>query len=373
MVTNGEPNQVLLRLYGEQSRNSDMSAQNEIFNLLSQKDLGPKLYRTFDDGRLEEFLPATSLTAKELMNRDISRIIAKKLVAVHNLDVPILKGRAWLMERLIEWRDFVAEQPREPLFDDTVRNSTREIARFLMTVEFGEEIKFLGTVLDRTSSPLVFSHNDLHQGNILLAKHSKRRSTLEKRIILIDFEYCSYNYRAYDIANHFSEWCFEYDTPDYPHFLYFEDRLPSRDMQLDFVRHYIEQKRKLAASAKPTSILSTSNGIKKNADDKTITNGQQTRSSKRNLTNGNGHSNGGIINNGSDEEEALLDEIKPFFMAASLLWTLWCIKSAHSSNIKFGYWEHAMTRWRLYQGFKSSYLKEQMRSTRSRSSSTIMM
>ena len=39
------------------------------------------------------------------------------------------------------------------------------------------------------------------RGNILL-----RQNTRKPELVLIDFEYCSYNYRAFDIANHFVEW-----------------------------------------------------------------------------------------------------------------------------------------------------------------------
>ena len=43
----------------------------------------------------------------------------------------------------------------------------------------------------------------------------------ENRIILIafldNFEYSSYNYRAFDLANHFNEWCgFDCDWSQFP-------------------------------------------------------------------------------------------------------------------------------------------------------------
>jgi ethanolamine kinase len=80
--------------------------------------------------------------------------------------------------------------------------------------EFAKELAWLQTVLpsplnqeggalgqDRASKlafARVFCHNDLLSGNILfLAK--------ESRVQLIDFEYGGYNYRAFDMANHFCE------------------------------------------------------------------------------------------------------------------------------------------------------------------------
>ena len=44
---------------------------------------------------------------------------------------------------------------------------------------------------------VVFAHNDLLSGNILLK---------DGKVKLIDFEYASFNIAAYDIANHFCEW-----------------------------------------------------------------------------------------------------------------------------------------------------------------------
>lgn len=333
LLSNGEPSQVLLRFYGDQSRNCDMSIQVEIFNLLSLKDLGPKLFGKFEDGRLEEFLPANSLTCDELMNHEISSIIARKLAKVHSLDVPIDKNNTWLRERYYEWLEFINKQERPPKFSEDTRQSTIDIANQLMVIDYDKEIKFLLALIEKTHSPTVFSHNDLHQGNILLAKYSKRRPTSEERIVFIDFEYCSYNYRAYDIANHFCEWCFEYDTPDYPHFMFFADRFPSDDTQRDFVRNYSSQ-----SKHSNDSFNDSRNGIGKNSksncdNDSTI--GKSNHS--------NGHSlvkeqHGQISEKGDDEEEILLREIRPFFMAANLLWTLWCVKSAYSSTIKFGYW-----------------------------------
>jgi thiamine kinase-like enzyme len=70
------------------------------------------------------------------------------------------------------------------------------------------------------SDPLVFCHNDvgiflcfsrhltfiqLQHGNIL-----KHHQTEELQII--DFEYAGYNPKGYDIANHFCEWCFDYQS-----------------------------------------------------------------------------------------------------------------------------------------------------------------
>lgn len=45
-----------------------------------------------------------------------------------------------------------------------------------------------------------------------------RQNTRKPELVLIDFEYCSYNYRAFDIANHFVEWQYDYTATEYPFF-----------------------------------------------------------------------------------------------------------------------------------------------------------
>ena len=362
-----------------------MSIQVQIFKLLSTKELGPKLYGDFADGRLEEFLPAASLTCKELMDSDISCIIARKLASIHSLDVPIARNSTWILEKYHEWLSFIQKNSIPPQVSDGVRDSTIKIARELLAIDFKKEIKFLSKVFDGLRSPVVFSHNDLHQGNILLARPSKRRPILDKRVILIDFEYCSYNYRGYDIANHFCEWCFEYDTPEYPHFICYEDRFPSRAVQREFIRNYIEQQRLIQQQNNGTTTPKVTR-LQADRDNQPRSNGLNELNGVHKATNGinnnrlnyttigldhdqpleNGRAQiGNRATNGSpakkvtdDEIDAILNEVKPFCMAANLVWTLWCIKSAQSSNIKFGYWEHAAVRWRLYSSFKRSYLRE---------------
>ena len=51
-------------------------------------------------------------------------------------------------------------------------------------------------------SPVVYCHNDLLAPNVLLSTSEAAPGEL----YLIDFEYGSYNYRGFDLGNHFNEW-----------------------------------------------------------------------------------------------------------------------------------------------------------------------
>lgn len=60
------------------------------------------------------------------------------------------------------------------------------------------EVQQLHDVLIDIESPVVFAHNDLLLGNILV---DEKTDTVR----FIDYEYAAYNYQAFDIGNHFAE------------------------------------------------------------------------------------------------------------------------------------------------------------------------
>lgn len=150
------------------------------------------------------------------------------------------------------------------------------------------------------SSPTVFCHNDLQEGNILLPDVSaskmmemtSEKKSFDDRVVFIDFEYCSYNYRGFDLGNHFCEYMFDYSNPEWPHFYANYDAYPDRDSRRHFVRHYLKQ-----------------------SDD------YKLLSSRERIA----------------AEDSLIEEADCFALASHLMWTLWCINNAQSSNIKFGY------------------------------------
>jgi len=58
---NGEPSQVLLRMYGQLLDGNDAKVTDSVITmLLSERKLGPKLYGIFPGGRLEEYIPVSN-------------------------------------------------------------------------------------------------------------------------------------------------------------------------------------------------------------------------------------------------------------------------------------------------------------------------
>lgn len=307
------PREVLLRLYG--SSHDDLDTQLEIFNQLAAERLGPALYCTFVGGRFEEYLPSNPLLWSEMTDEMVSAAVARKIAAIHKLNIKCLDQESrWLSDRYRDYYEFIKNASKMPLkFREDTLDSTKMIANELMAIDFKQEIDYLEKLFQETKAPLVFSHNDLHQNNILLLDKLENNRDLTDRVVLIDFEYCSYNYRPFDLANHLSEWCFDYCCDEYPNFSASTDRFPSMERQRQFIKHYIDEMGDIALF---------NNGVSTTCNANTILNEE-------------------------DRIDVLLNEMQPFLMASNLLWTLWAIKSACTSTIKFGYWVSMLPRLKI--------------------------
>jgi thiamine kinase-like enzyme len=66
--------------------------------------------------------------------------------------------------------------------------------------EVARERTVLQRALASRKLAVVFCHNDVQHGNVL------RRLNPPGALMLIDYEYAGFNYRAFDIGNHFCEW-----------------------------------------------------------------------------------------------------------------------------------------------------------------------
>ncbi|OQR72293.1 choline/ethanolamine kinase-like [Tropilaelaps mercedesae] len=137
--------------------------------------------------------------------------------------------------------------------------------------------------------------------------------SLDENLVFIDFEYCAYNYRGFDIANHFCEWVYDYSYPEYPLFKETIENYPTEKQKRAFLEEYL-------AALRNTS-------VHRDLDPKVNT------------------------------VDHLLQEAETFTMASHIFWSLWAINSAHSSKIEFGYWEYGAARLSRYLELKDR-LKE---------------
>ncbi|XP_069713948.1 choline kinase alpha isoform X2 [Phaenicophaeus curvirostris] len=292
-----EPRKVLLRLYGAilQMGAEAMVLESVMFAILAERALGPKLYGIFPQGRLEEFIPSRKLSTEELSFPDISAEIAEKMARFHGMKMPFNKEPKWLFGTMEKYLNQVLR------IKFTRESKTRKLNK-LLSYNLPQEMKNLRAMLEATPSPVVFCHNDCQEGNVLLLEG--RENSDNQKLMLIDFEYSSYNYRGFDIGNHFCEWMYDYTYEKYPFFKASVLKYPSKKQQLHFISSYL--------SAFHEGYEKLSNEEK------------------------------------SKLEEEVLLEVNRFALASHFFWGLWSIIQAKISSIEFGYLEYALSRFDAY-------------------------
>ncbi|XP_068116685.1 choline kinase alpha isoform X2 [Hyperolius riggenbachi] len=309
-----EPRNVLLRLYGailQMSCNKGetqetqrenffqgaaaMVMESVMFAILAERCLGPKLYGIFPQGRLEEYIPSRKLETDELSLPDISAEIAEKMARFHGMSMPFNKEPKWLFGTMEKYLKQVLK------IKFTKESHTRKLNKFL-SYNLPKEMASLRSLLEATASPVVFCHNDCQEGNVLLL--AGRENSENQKLMLIDFEYSSYNYRGFDIGNHFCEWMYDYTNEKFPFFKATFSNYPTKKQQLHFISSYM-------AEFQP--------GFE-------------------NLSN----------EERSKMEQEMLIEINRFALASHFFWALWSIVQAKISAIEFGYMEYATARFDAY-------------------------
>ncbi|KAJ2827749.1 hypothetical protein IWW50_001738, partial [Coemansia erecta] len=309
---------------------------------LTQLGFGPQVFGIFGNGRLEEYLESTTLGRDDIRHASTSKHIARRMSELHalvshyrpvesglggagglgrlggagDLGRPFLSGRADLWTNTDAWMRLVQSKWARI---SAVCGASAECADVLRRWPEVERLALrLRKCVDAAQSPLVFAHADLQYGNIL-----KLRATGE--LVVVDFEYAGYNYRAFDIANHFCEWMADYHHPQTPHLLD-ERAYPSADQQRAFLRTYIRTKAFLDANMRADADIVESD----NAGDDEL---RAVNLSEERL---------------HTEVDLMEKEIRPFVPASHLHWGVWGLLQAASSEIDFDYAGYAAQRLSLF-------------------------
>lgn len=286
----GEPREVLLRLYGAILQGVDsLVLESVMFAILAERSLGPQLYGVFPEGRLEQYLPSRPLKTQELRDPVLSGAIATKMARFHGMEMPFTKEPRWLFGTMERYLKQIQDLPSTSLPQ----------MNLVEMYSLKDEMNHLRKLLDATPSPVVFCHNDIQEGNILLLSEPDS----DDNLMLVDFEYSSYNYRGFDIGNHFCEWVYDYTYEEWPFYKARPADYPTRDQQLLFIRHYL-------AEVQKGEVLSEEEQKK--------------------------------------QEEDLLTEISRYALASHFFWGLWSTLQASMSTIEFGYLEYAQSRFQFY-------------------------
>jgi len=207
---------LLLRVYGPSS-GLLISRPRELHTLhilSSRYKIGPRVYGTFDNGRIEEYFDSVTLTSADIRDPQISRWIGARMAELHSVDVQAVDSSTFssnhdncgmeVVANVRSWLGPAEEVLRLPGISDATRQEL-DLPRFR-----DEWDRYLKRLLNRPrtlGTRRVFAHNDAQYGNLLRLKNS---SEGHRQIIVVDFEYAAPNAAAFDIANHFLEWTADY-------------------------------------------------------------------------------------------------------------------------------------------------------------------
>lgn len=267
---------VTVRLYGPNTEYViNRERELQAIKYLSAAGFGAKLLGVFGNGMVQSFINARTLVESDMRKPKLAAEIAKQLRKFHEVEIPGSKEPQL-------WNDISKffEKASVLEFDDSEKQRMFKMISFK---EIHDEIVELKELTGLLNAPVVFAHNDLLCGNLMVNDE-------EEKLYVIDFEYGSYNYRGFDIGNHFNEYA-GYDC-DYS--LY-----PSKDEQYHFFRHYLQPDNPLEVPDK--------------------------------------------------DLEALYVESNTYMLASHLYWALWGIIQAKMSPIDFDYLGYFFLRYNEYK------------------------
>merc|ERR1739838_1262719 len=206
-----------------------------------------------------------------------------------------------------------------------------------------EELKL---IMASTPSEVVLCHNDLQEGNILIVEKDPERRLINglfveenigDEIRMIDFEYAAYNHRGFDLSQHFTEYCYDYDVDEFPNFVKDANAYPSKERQMQFYLSYLRMRRRTKEKQQQQQ--------------------QQLRhATKQRKNSTNSQAELGPGKETEDVEETELEELyretNVYALFTHLVWALWALRQASLSKIPFGFVEYGIARVEHYLDHK---------------------
>ena len=329
----GTPPSLLVRVFGAKTDIMiDRLKDNTVFAELGALSFGPSFHGAFRNGRIEGWREMRPLGPEEMGAPRFLSGIARRLALMHSLRPACLAGPAAQAPELWATCDRWLASVLELRFDGggegaggCTGTSAADAAKaaVLARLDLGNlsrELEWLKTKLPplagggrRSSSApvdaawafasqVVFSHHDLLGGNILChpddAVAANPATCSADEVLFIDFEYGGFDFRGFDLANHFCEYAgYDFDV---------EKWYPSKTTQLAFCRAYVA-----AAGGVPAAA-----GLEAGAQDEFF--------------------------------EALYEIVCRFALSSNFYWGLWAIIQARHSPIDFDFMEYARIRFKGY-------------------------
>ncbi|XP_037027687.1 choline/ethanolamine kinase-like [Bradysia coprophila] len=203
--TSNETKTFLIRLYGGKLVNEDDPFKTDscevnetlVFYAISLAGLGPRLYGSFDGGRVEEFVPSHVLREKDYEQRPETVLeLARKLARFHALNLPISKERNRILEACehqLQNRDL--EKFRK-VADHVGMTDISAYEHF----DVQSEISWLKKLESSVGGRIVTTLGDINKNNILVLDKPDK---FGERVMIIDYEGFSMDFRGRDIGQIF--------------------------------------------------------------------------------------------------------------------------------------------------------------------------
>jgi ethanolamine kinase len=182
----------------------DRAREAVVMAALFPVGMAPRVLLTFENGYVYEFIEGRTMEPAEMAEEASVRMIAPRVAEWHAVTPAGVSRAPVLFETLRRW---LALGPREYPGD---QQRTQRLRGALDLDKLAKDLDVLEADLAELRSPVVFSHNDLLSGNVLVLAG-------QERVTFIDFEYGAYNPRGFDLGNHFAEYCgFECEWARFP-------------------------------------------------------------------------------------------------------------------------------------------------------------
>ncbi|KAL4431584.1 hypothetical protein ABPG77_001426 [Micractinium sp. CCAP 211/92] len=366
---------VIVRVFGSGGKLFSQKDERNIFLLASQLGVGPRCLVEFANGRVEEFLPGENLSSASMRRADVSAAIAAAMAAFHVrmlARLPVAQHassgdggaagaagalRPAIYDRIRRWHAAAAELCSAELAQVGLTNVPVELAqleahlaaRFPLWVGFCHNDTQYGNMLLFGSSSSSSSNGHIAEvGAAMNGPAAAASPTASIEVKLIDYEYSTLNDVAFDVANHFCEWAYNYHS-DEAH-VFHESWLPSEDQQLQFCRAYIAamQAQQAQQAGGPAEEQDGAAGARLAA---AILSAESGRSS----------GNGSASDAADVAERAarlLLAKAQAHAVLVHLKWGLWGVVQHRMSDCDFDYLGYARQRVQRYHATKQALLAQ---------------
>ncbi|KAM3725254.1 Choline/ethanolamine kinase [Dirofilaria immitis] len=219
-----------------------------VFAVLSERLLGPRLFAVFPFGRFEQYIPSRPLFLNELDYPGITKYLGKIFARIHLLNLPIAK-KPRIIEMANSWLEILGNKMRYKMKPEM---SQVDLSKTITYAVLKNELEIVQRCLEKSDSPILFCHNDLQEGNLLLHNEYTINENGEfdinendNPISPIDFEYASYNYRGFEFGNYICEYMLDYGNDKPPYYWIKSNRIPSDEQLYRLFNAYLDEIDKL--------------------------------------------------------------------------------------------------------------------------------